>query len=386
MGKNVKELIHIGILLCLFALVACSTKNINHSDPPSTENAMEAISLPKIIMNTENVGWSVVQETLLRTTDGGVHWKVASPTDIKVSEGQYFILDDKQAWIASDKESTVTIHHTRDGGRTWERMGDIKTKGIFPRIFFTDQKNGWMMVSIKRAMYEDSVQILQTADGGVKWRTIAESESNEIGNVPVAGNKTGIYFRDQSVGWISPVQLVKELPWLYHTKDGGRSWTQQYLTVPKLEEPAPFTFDSPRFFSDKEGILVFHSECMRQQCTYFFQTTTGGDSWINRSVLKYNNPNFYMNHDFVSINTGWATDGKNVYYTNDSAVKWKKLIASREVDKNVADNDQIVSIDFVTDKVGWIVMSNQVVPNRLFKTTDGGHTWQIIHPRLVYRQ
>ncbi|MGF9801211.1 WD40/YVTN/BNR-like repeat-containing protein [Brevibacillus agri] len=378
MASKLNKLIYIGILLCLSTLIACSVT-------PPTENVTEAISLPKIIMNTENIGWSVVQESLLRTTDGGVHWKVASPTDVKVSEGQYFILDDKQAWIASDHESTVTIHHTRDGGKTWITMGEIKTKGIFPRIFFTDEKSGWMMVSIKRAMNADSVQILQTTDGGGKWRTVAESESTETGNVPVEGNKTGISFRDRSTGWIRSVQLVQELPWLSHTKDGGLSWKKQYLIVPKLEEPAPFTFDSPKFFSEKEGILVFHSECERQQCTYFFQTTNGGDSWVHHTVLKYNNPNFYMNYDFVSIYTGWTTDGENLYHTNDYAMSWKMLVKNREVDKTVADSDRIVSIDFVTDQVGWIVISSQVAPNQLFKTTDGGHTWRIVHPRLVDR-
>lgn len=157
---KLRILIYVGTLLLLSTLVACSVENMNHSDSPPSENGTEAISLPKIKMNTETIGWSVVKESLLRTTDGGVNWKVVNPKDVRVSEGQYFILDDNQAWIASEKESTVTIHCTGDGGKTWGKMGDIKTKGIFPRIFFRDQKNGWMMVSMKRAIYVDSVQIL----------------------------------------------------------------------------------------------------------------------------------------------------------------------------------------------------------------------------------
>ena len=82
---------------------------------------------------------------------------------------------------------------------------------------------------------------------------------------------------------------------------------------------------------------------------------------------------------FVSDHIGWMLLGKTVYQTADQGKTWTKLAESKNLSDLLDKYPEVVKMQFVTTKVGWILLENAIEKKSiLMQTTDGGLNWEVL--------
>ena len=305
----------------------------------------------------------------------GDGWENITPESVPENEVIYNVLfiDRNSGWAVGgnvEGGTHITIYRTQNGGRTWEAsaVSEIDAAG-WADMDFIDKNSGWILVHQGVAMMHEGVAVLQTKDGGITWETVSkvDPQQNEDGNIPFAGDKTGISFQNEKNGWITGYEPVSGFVYLYSTQDGGRTWHQKDIQIPAKYKDAEFTSMPPLFFSDKEGILPLK----KGKDIVFYSTDDGGNNWspASEAVLpeEYNHP-FYS---FCDDKHAFVTDGGTMLTTSDKGNTWKKTALSPEL-----GNADIEKLIFTGEKTGWIIGSG----NYILKTLDGGATWERLLP------
>jgi photosystem II stability/assembly factor-like uncharacterized protein len=182
---------------------------------------------------------------VMKTTDGGLHWKEISsdltgassaairskdkPTVDNAMEHGYGVvfaiapssLDSNLIWAGSD---TGLIHVTRDGGKTWK---DVTPKAIskWSRISFIEASHfnaGEAYVAVDRHRLDDQAPYLfRTDDYGASWQPIADGiQSPSFARVVREDPHTkGILFAGTEFG-------------IYVSFDDGNHWQSLQLNLP----------------------------------------------------------------------------------------------------------------------------------------------------------
>jgi photosystem II stability/assembly factor-like uncharacterized protein len=332
-------------------------------------------SLLSLHMIDASTGWALSKHTVLRTTDGGVHWQNVTPPGATLTQSS--IADFRAASIASiatpqpDGASTQVLH-TADGGQTWQQA---TIQMPFPRqISFIDPQHGWVLAAVRPpGGAAEPVGVFRTTDGGKTWVNVATAlfaDTTPPGRLPYGGQKTGMRFLDASTGWVTGTVSLSNLAWLYVTHDGGSTWQQQSLLMPQGVPSARLSILSPTFFSAADGILpiTFSNVTTDSDIAIdIYATHDGGRTWQSTAPVSA----ALRILGFADMQHWWATDGTMLYSTGDGGNHWIK-ISPGENFKNIAQ------LDFVSDKVGWAISSTALDSSSLLKTVDGGRTWTTI--------
>lgn len=343
-----------------------------------------------IHMTDARSGWAATDsDEVLRTTDSGAHWTDVTPVSSarrKDSREAPNVLTSLIAWVQSCtlRDSTTVegciLLRTMDGGGTWKNLGPLPKFQIAGNptpvaaagaYDFVDVHRGWLMIGLG-ALGSMDMDIHRTVDGGRTWvRVASDNTRDERSGLPFAGQKLGITFLNTSTGWITGYIAGCNFPYLYVTRDGGRTWRQQRF-------PVPFQVTSrwnaytlpPTFFSVRDGVLpmfVVHSikgeNCEEGKTVMvFYKTHDGGNSWIDTTpvVVRQKPPS-----SFADVNHGWLADGNVLYRTNDGGHQWSKILVPPVF-------GEMKQLDFVSPQVGWAIRRT---PPFLLKTMDGGEIW-----------
>jgi photosystem II stability/assembly factor-like uncharacterized protein len=68
-----------------------------------------------------------------------------------------------------------------------------------------------------------------------------------------------------------------------------------------------------------------------------------------------------------------------MYYTKDTGKTWKAYPASSVLEKIFKDYPEIVKMQMVSPKLGWILVENtDAKRSLLLQTVDGGEHWQVL--------
>ncbi|MEW6716973.1 MAG: hypothetical protein AB1345_05695 [Chloroflexota bacterium] len=141
-----------------------------------------------------------------------------------------------------------------------------------------DLNRGWAFGGLAP---DSTSHVLITNDGAVSFADVTSPEPQ-----PVDENTTkraSGYFLDGREAWVmyssSGGYPVSEAPIIWHTNDGGTTWSQSSpLSLTGLEEfftPGPFAFSDRR-----HGWLLVHVGAgMHHDYFLLFQTTDGGSTW-----------------------------------------------------------------------------------------------------------
>jgi photosystem II stability/assembly factor-like uncharacterized protein len=196
------------------------------------------------------------------------------------------------------------IMHSSDGGITWNQQNSNTTTQL-RRIFFSDEKNGWIA---------GQGQIFRTTTGGNSWL-----------KARIDGDLFGIHFVSASTGWTVGLEQVIE-----KTDDGGVSWTRQSTFEWKgTPSPAnaPVDFYDVTFVDANTGWAVGWPEAI-------FKTTDGGATWVeqrlNRTHLKppacdtCKKDGVYLRKvQFLNSQHGWAVGRFGyIFKTDDGGATW----------------------------------------------------------------
>lgn len=164
--------------------------------------------------------------SFFHTTDGGATW---APVDLPLPEGMRVDLETRMGeqcginrlWVAQDGTARLTLrcmdydtsetnswlYTLSSGAETWQPVPLPVPEGW---LDFTSPDEGWMLGSLLPD-YDAPKSLYHTTDGGQTWTLLAENlEGNQVD------------FVDTQDGWIAPGSYL-DAP-LIRTTDGGQTW------------------------------------------------------------------------------------------------------------------------------------------------------------------
>ncbi len=266
-----------------------------------------------------------------RSSDGGTTWDtLTTPTsaDVMFAYGSDSV-------VYSTSAVGDTVNRSTDFGTTWTAIDD--SAGLYGNcLALLSSNSADVLYAITSFGY-----VNRTYDGGITWSRI-----------PFAN-----YFPDTLVACLSPANsqsiTIITQDSMYRSMNGGTTFSSIKNSVSyNLSSLVPDWNDSSTFY-------LFDGSSSNG---HVFKTTNSGNSW----TVSYGN---YLN-------------GKILRSSPDGAV----YVATAESGLLKAANQGQIwkSIGPVTDvPVGMIVLSDMAMYSwdyyTVYKTTDGGNTWTVIH-------
>jgi photosystem II stability/assembly factor-like uncharacterized protein len=349
------------------------------------------VDLLSIHMINATTGWAATSRSVLRTTQGAKEWMDVTPRGVTLSPMSVEdFLTARLAWVAVTPHGSaiVSILHTVDGGRTWQRTSvALPSRGLgVQQIDFVDPLHGWLLVDLGVAAGSQGVAVLRSVDGGARWTTVSLTAGTRAtpGSLPFSGDKTGITFRSTATGFATgTVAGPPGFAWLYVTHNAGHTWQHQRLPLPLAYQAAfrssqPFVAP-PRFFTPRDGILAVSFVLPGQKsATVFYITHDGGVTWSSTIPLLSTTTSFTW--AFSDMRHGWATAGEGLYRTTDGGYHWTRMTPNVKL-------EGVTDLAFADPHTGWAlgsVMQGQVSRAFLLQTVDGGATWTRVYPYVQF--
>ncbi len=307
--------------------------------------------LMRVAFVNEKTGWAVGERgTIVHTENGGKTW--VTQYNAKAFLTKVFFINEKDGWVTGSTPAGV-VYHTRDGGKTWQKV-DTGISRAIGSVFFVNLQTGWILAG------ED---IYRTADGGKSWAKsklpISELPMNKVpGARNLSMNPTGeglgfdwwygdIAFANGKQGW-----AVVNRWYVFHTEDGGKTWTTQLDTG-----YMSFGFSHISFRDAQNG-------CVSGSTIYC--TEDGGTTWQERLGVRPGDGRGLGGISLTGRSDGWVVGNAGwILKTEDSGRSWKHRIKGTKCGGEPF---------YVDKKTGWLYDSRNF--NELCRTDDGGHTWE----------
>ncbi len=319
------------------------------------------------MLDTQN-GWMITDATILRTQDGGSTWRDVAPPGahaLGFGTGTAF-LDSNRGWVlisdASDPINKGILYHTTDGGIHW----NSNTVPFQSRdLYFLNDSDGWSMVNMG---HDDAgnmaVMFYQTYDGGVSWTQVYRNLPIDPGaseSLPLSGIKSGFTPLSIQEAWVSGRTFDVNDFYLYHTVDGGHTWSRVEYPLPIADER--YITYPPIFFDSGSGILPFEAGSEGASLMFSF-TEDGGKTWTTGEPVSGSS-----NYSVASPRDVFAWPDQFLV-SKDAGQTW--TIIHPNVDLSTA----LLQLQFVDAQTGWAVTKdNTNGHSSLYKTSDGGQTW-----------
>lgn len=326
-------------------------------------------------------GQTVDRDWVLRTTDGGRHWRDVSPPVPMVGSSDF--LDADVGWVVPTRLSTPVgvslsslrepLYATVDGGRRWRQLG-LVPYGC--QLDFVDRSHGWC-AAIGAAAGSEGVQLVGTDDGGATWHPVSTTAVYPTPSTPGAlpfGCDKQLSFATPTIGLATEACNGGE-PVLYRSTDGGAEWTPIRLSLPPGFVPPygdGFSTDAPVF----DG----------SQVTVPIEFAVGGPPLPRIRVVVYRSDDDGARWHLVALPSRistfpdvidaahWiATDGTTFAVTADAGRTWRTW----RPDVRLKDHSgEPMRLQFLTPLVGWALPLDG---GATLMTTDGGHRWKPLH-------
>ncbi len=237
------------------------------------------------------------------------------------------------------------------GDGSWQWSNPTPQGNTMKSVSFIDANNGWAAGI--------AGTILKTTNGGASWST--EVPSITCGASPVIGsgcNLSGVSFVDANNGW-----AVGDYGTLWHTSNGGASWTSQTSNLPAAGCSGGGSCQSTslsdvHFFDLNTGIATASG--------YAFGTTDGGVTWVLVSGVSTD----YLSSVQMTDSTHAVAVGNlgTVYKISRSGGAWT---AVKQTGGGIPSATDLRAVYFTDVNHGLAVGST-----KLWRTVDGGANWQ----------
>ena len=277
------------------------------------------VNLTDVFFVNAETGWvSGEHATILKTTDGGAHWKAqvgGDPNGPEKPIGQLRFLDARHGWALTD-DSPQRLLSTLDG-ENWDQIA----QGLAPGSGFIDY--AFTSVSHGLALGGNMGGFFITNDGGRHW---------------------------QNVG---PCQITVSIQGLPQTQ------TCYPLKLQMLSSTSGLAFTTWRSPDAPNAITLA-----------IFRTDNGGQSW------SYVVPAFHEGGNvdifFTDLNHGVAAFDHKTYITADGGRNWRALLSGG------ITLDSGGPVRFADPEVGWALGHSTANRDafRICFTNDGGQHWQ----------
>jgi photosystem II stability/assembly factor-like uncharacterized protein len=402
--------------------------------------------IPRIQFTNEDVGWIASRHLLYKTEDGGENWSFL-PLDENWDFRGFKFRNDTLGYAYGTADS-VDIVKSEDGGLSWMPVFNLPENYYMRDISFaadsiiyaigndaqSENYYGWAMKSVNggatwdeitpnnpknNALFlyshfydsscgfivgndDDKIRILRTNNGGTSWEEQISNQFDEILELQVV-NDSLIYFTashntnsthyylcvsadtlnnwqviQTSENYVGPFYALTDNNifsffkdsvdnLLMNSTDGGTTWD-----IKKTVEDAPLSI---YFTPQQQGFYIDNIDHSRAgtgkyglpQTYFLYKSIDGGDTW---HLKKYTYP--FTDIFLIDQNSGFLTGGiegaahgpsfGRLFKTNDGGITWDFV-------PHLA-NEFYVQCKFFNRETGFI----RTAVN-LLKTSDGGNTW-----------
>lgn len=322
------------------------------------------------------IGWAATANGLVRTTDGGLHW-----TPVIQCEPHFQSASHTQCESSFDSATSATttifvtnttyttksmamkVYHTVNGGRTWHHAL-VPTTPILP-AHFVDNVHGWLVGTSEA--HPTLFTLFRTQDAGTSWQ--------ELSPGPQISSITDMTFQDATNGWITLTTKTDVITsGLLRSRDGGQHWQNVSLSL-----PANQGISRIKFFVQREGVFLLNTTQAPAGpiSSTIYTTQNGGTTWQQSAVA----PNYLAPDDFISLQNIWThstTPGeeKACFVSHNGGAHWTKIHMQGTF-------QTLLSYSFISTMVGFALggtIGPDIPATGVFKTMDGGHTWQeLVH-------
>lgn len=378
---------------------------------------------------------------LWHTTDGAMTWQQLKVTGIdkgQCKDGIWFV-DAKHGFItAHDPNHPPTIYRTSDGGNSWtpsalpdppdfkSSAGGFELAAVWIKAFgstlyleaFDDQADpatshqylftsadgaawAWkqkvpprepvMVTEIRLVLLTGPGTPVESTNGGQQWHPYATDlilDSHEF-------RGSTIVFADPQVGYETGSGLLQR------TSDGGAHWVR--IQAPGTP-PEVSPFPTPRVPMPNTAVLSAPSTAVVWALVAnneLFRSTDKGRTWTQRLLPVAAGSTEAVLPTFVDDMTGFVLlpslsdapgcgDQKaELWETPDGAATWHVVATAGEGQvwpQGLPFADCKDAMHFADSKHGWLATGSAVSAVRIWRTTDGGVTWQLAalnDPRLI---
>jgi photosystem II stability/assembly factor-like uncharacterized protein len=346
------------------------------SAKPTAQAATQPNVQPKpmiAIRMLDNInGWALTSSSILKTSDGGIHWSDVTPKDQTPGiNAQCEFLTMQTAWVAwqSTKGSlgqtqSITILHTSNGGASWQTATITHATGHLadpPRFINTQQ--GWLVITDSQGTARGIINTYQTTDGGQTWTNIS-------GQVDTSA-ASGVSVSNAQLGWVG-LHWPGNQPTVEKTIDGGRNWQQQSLSLPGgVSSDGDIVTDAPVLIG-ADGLLPTHinmtdSNHSVQTKLAVYTTHDSGNTWTAGTLANFDSTDVYA----LDAQHVWAeeTNRNALHFSSDGGKTWVQLAQTPH---------HFGALSFVDTYNGWAIDD----AGQLYQTTDGGTNWQSINSSI----
>jgi photosystem II stability/assembly factor-like uncharacterized protein len=322
---------------------------------------------------------AVGENTVIRTTDGGLNWNpVFNDFGFIHFMDVYFINSDTGFLVGLDVSGSnsppdgghLLIRKTTNGGNTWNEY----KPGLFvqytiknPAIAFADSKNGVIIADQFRLItsdsgntwvfqqkdsYENSISFNQSGIGLTAYYSIHRStDSGKSWSEIITGSST--LLRDICFADDSTVYAVGSSERIIKSTDAGLTWFNL--------NPINHHLSSVTFFNRDTGIVTGYRGII-------LQTTNGGESW---SYVTSHWTKAMSNDLYSVVKSGSQTAlivgaGGIILKSSDTGLTWVSLY------KNILPETVYFRSAFFSDADNGIIVGGS---GSILRTSNGGNTW-----------
>ncbi len=255
--------------------------------------------------------------------------------------------------------------------QTWQKLTTEPYQGKQDDITFVDRNTGWYVNGYGR--------IYHTTDGGQTWTKQLEQKGSFFRT---------IVFLDKNVGFVGTVgtdyfpNVTDTIP-LYGTRDGGVTWKPVPYKGPYVKGLCAFDVVKEQFIN--HGVIdykyhIFGVGRVGSPANIMI-SHDGGQTWTSRSMQA--DCKMLFDIRMLDKNTGFACAATSedisqsnalILKTTDGGATWRKVFQSAR------PFETTWKVSFPTAKVGYVTIQSynpdpSVAQQRVAKTTDGGETW-----------
>jgi photosystem II stability/assembly factor-like uncharacterized protein len=386
----------------LFPTIGLAPTSSKRSPKPTTQ-------LIAIHMLDKTHGWALTDTSVLKTSDGGLHWNVVTPPNVPVPPGPQgtsisrhvswesgTFMSQNVAWVVGviDVPSSPLgpeqffTEQTTDGGSHWQPSqlsGLFGPTGILSDVpHFINMQEGWLDFPDR-----DDSFLFHTTDGGQHWSKLATT-GRGVGHID-----TGISVKDAQNIWqtVAPhlsvglPTAIPNVPIAFVTHDGGKTWQQQ--TLPPIPgSGSQHYITTPPVFFGNDGLMPVEVTSSNFENTglSIYVTNDGGRHWSSGAEIHWSSSAqislpfleairrvSILNQQHIWVE---SSDGSgSIYESQDGGKSWNRL-------GTIGNQFSIVDVmSFPDTNNGWVIPGPLALyygGSQLLHTTDGGRTWQPI--------
>ncbi len=310
-------------------------------------------------------GYNINYRFVLKTVDGGRTFTQILPR-YSPTEGVHFV-SARLGYGVGDASDYSAFLTSKNGGQTWRLTGRIPgTQLDGATLTFANAKDGWIVAQNVTNNLQD---LYRTTDAGTHWTLAAQIP----GRLYDSSQITALHFWNANDG-VLEIRGVNGLENIYTTSDGGRHW--------RIAAPTNWAVGISWIDSWAAHGVIFGASSgnLYQNGGHNLTVQTSADGGKRWRII-WRQPSTVAqigSMDFINSDVGWMT--YYVWPANRGDLYLSRLLKTADGGRTwtavtFADNPELwapnnAQIDFVTSKVGWML-----VQNGLLRTTDGGRTW-----------